>query len=158
MSKIKGNGRIERGYPIGMAVLFGVGAFLVFPHLSVEAFSGFNRLADQSLRINTVLLGFFLSMFGLTASINTRAMVLIKSLGFYPMLVRYNKAAILAQFYSMLVILITSFYQFFEGKPGLDQLIFTVLVLVMSYSFLAGFRYAQIFLILMVNEDDMKGK
>lgn len=155
MRKVKGNGRYERNYPWVGACVLAVLAFAFFPNFSIETFSGFNRFGDQALRINTVLLGFFLTMYGLTASVSTKQMLLVKELGLYPRLMRFNRIAILSQFYSMSTVVLSSFYQFFEGQKLVDRLLFTVLTLVISFSFLAAYRFATLFLRLIVHKDDL---
>lgn len=151
-----GRGQIERSYPLMGAVVLSTTALIFFGKMSVETISDFNRLGDHALRINTVLLGFFLTMFGIVGTIKTQRMKVVKAAGLFPQLMRYNKVAIQSQFYSIVVVIITSFYQFFEGREMLDRIIASLLIFALVYSFLAAFRFSRLFLKLIVDPDDLK--
>jgi divalent metal cation (Fe/Co/Zn/Cd) transporter len=142
---------IERLYPFILAVVGAVVFFISFPSMSIERFEDFNLLADRTLRINTVLLGFFLTMYGIVGTIQSRRMEFVRTSGLYGTLMSYNKAAVIAQFFSILVVLVSSFYQFYQNNLWLDRVIASLLAFVIIYSYLAAYRFTRLVLKLMVD-------
>lgn len=105
-----------------------------------------DKLMDSSLRINTVLIGFFLTIFTAIQSIETRRMKWVKDAGIFERIIKYLKNSIAWQFISITIILVVPFVDFVPLNSWQLRLAYTVQFFIIMFTWGVSIRFARIFI------------
>lgn len=104
------------------------------------------KIMDTSLAISGTLLGFLLTILTIINSIETRRMRFIKESGNYKTLLRYLKTALLSNIFCISVCFITPILISLKTFSDYTNLIYSVTIFIVAFTWLANIRFSGIFI------------
>jgi hypothetical protein len=141
---------IEKYYPVFFAVVIAA-LFYCYQKKIDNIDETVKKLLDSALAICGALLGFLLTILTLINTIDTRRMRFVKSGGFYPQLIRYLKIALFANLISISIYFFLPIIFSFKGISNLKDNVYTAIVFIISFTWVANIRFSVIFIRLMTD-------
>jgi len=141
---------VERYYPFALAIIIAA-LFYCYQKKIDNVDETIKKLLDSALAICGALLGFLLTILTLINAIDTRRMRFVKSGGFYGQLITYLKIALFANLISISTYFFLPIVFSFKGISNMKDNVYTLLVFIISFTWIANIRFTMIFIRLMTD-------
>jgi hypothetical protein len=143
---------IEKYYPLFLAIVLSF-SFYWFEKRIDNIDEIIQKLLDSALAICGALLGFLLTILTLINTIDTRRMRFVKEAGYYHLLIRYLKVALFLDLISISLYFTLPIICSIQALLANRNIIYTVLVFIVSLTWIANIRFSLIFIRLMTDPE-----